>query len=314
MKKWLIGIVTAFLLFLIGSYFFIPRKIDLKKTITANANQSGVYRFLTDLSNWPRWWPGSSSTLDGADTLFESGGYRFKKATEGYNTFKIVIEKGKTADSSQLHIFPLGTDSIKIEWGATINTGSNPFSRIRRYFKAKELSKSLEPILTSLQTYTGKVKNIYGIEIKKEKVKIEFLVSMSKSFTQYPSTADTYEMISKIKKYISQEQATEEDHPMLHIKVYDSTHFEAQVAIPVNKMLPDTAIFSSKRMLKNGNILVTEVSGGKTTTDLAMKQLELYVSDHKYNNVALPFYSLVTDRINISDTTKWVTRIYYPIL
>ena len=101
---------------------------------------------------------------------------------------------------------------------------------------------------------------------------------------------------------------------MIHIKTYDSTHFEAQVAIPVDKALTETADISLKRMLTNGNILVAEVTGGKTKTDDAMKQVEIYVSDHKYYNVALPFYSLVTDRMNVQDTNKWVTRIYYPIL
>ena len=314
MKKWLIVAFSLFLLFILGTYFFIPGKIVVKKSITANANERGVYRFLTDASNWPMWWPGSSSVNNDAEKVFESDGYRFKRAMSGYNAFEIVIEKGKTADSSVLRIFPQGNDSIKIEWAATINAGSNPITKIRQYFKAKELSKSLEAILTALQKNISNVKNLYGIDIKKAKVKNEFLVSMRKSFTQYPGTSDIYEIINKIKKHISQEQAKEEDPPMLHIKVYNSTHFEAQVAIPVNKALPETAIFSSKLMLKNGNILIAETSGGKTNTDYAMKQLELYVSDHQYYSVALPFYSLVTDRMNIADTSKWVTRIYYPIM
>ena len=101
---------------------------------------------------------------------------------------------------------------------------------------------------------------------------------------------------------------------MLHIKANDSTHFEAQIAIPVDKPLAETKTFSVKRMLKNGNILVTEVTGGNAQTDHAMTQLELYLSDHKYYPVALPFYMLVTDRMNNPDSSQWLTRIYYPIL
>jgi hypothetical protein len=172
----------------------------------------------------------------------------------------------------------------------------------------------MEIILTGLQRHISNVKNIYGIDIRKELVKIEYLVSTKKAFTHYPGTSDIYEMIHKIKKYISEKQAKEEDYPMVHINVNDSTHFEAQVAIPVNKKLPDASIFSSKRMLRNGNILAAEIRGGQTTADFAMKQMDIYVSDHQYNYIAIPFFSLVTDRMNVTDTSKWVTTIYYPIM
>ena len=45
-----------------------------------------------------------------------------------------------------------------------------------------------------------------------------------------------------------------------------------------------------------------------------MKQMEQYVSDHKYVRIAIPFQSLVTDRMNEPDSSKWITKIYYPIM
>jgi SepF-like predicted cell division protein (DUF552 family) len=135
-----------------------------------------------------------------------------------------------------------------------------------------------------------------------------------KIFDHYPNTEDIYEMVSQIKKHISREQAKEEDYPMLHVKASDSMHYEAQVAVPVDRKITDSDTFSIKRMLKNGDILVAEITGGKDITDSAMKQLELYVSDYQYNNIAIPFHSLVTDRTKEADSSKWVTKIYYPIM
>lgn len=314
MKKWIFIAVSLIFLFLVAVYLFIPDKIVVARSIEANVNQKGAYRSVADFANWQHWWPDSISTKNGGDTLFESGGFRFNKPIPGYDRLSIVLEKDKGADSSFLHIFSTGNESLRIEWSASVSTGSNPFNKWRLYQKAKQLGKTLEKILTAMQKHISDVKNLYGLTIKKEKVHTDFLVSMNNSFNRYPTTADIYDMITKIKKYIGQEHAREEDYPMLHIKVLDSTHFEAQVAIPVDKALPETPVFSLKRMLKNGNIIVAEVSGGKANTDQAMKQLDLYISDHKYYNVALPFLSLVTDRMNESDTSKWVTRIYYPIL
>jgi len=314
MKKWIIGVASILFLFLLSSYFFIPRKIFVTKSVTANANQAAVYRFLNNESNWSKWWPGASSGNNVPNTIFESGGFHFKKTKPLYNAFEIIINKDRRTDSSFLLIFSLGSDSIKIEWNAAINAGTNPFSKIRHYFKAQELRNSLTVILTAMQKHISSVKHIYGIDIKKEKVKIEYLISTKKSFDRYPTTEDIYEMMSQIKKYIIREQAKEDDYPMLHISTTDSNHFVAQVAIPVNKKLPNTDIFSTKRMLKNGDILVAEITGGKNTLDSALKQIDIYASDHRYNNIAIPFQSLVTDRIIETDTTKWVTRIYYPIM
>ena len=314
MKKWFIVIISLSLLFLFIAYYIIPAKILVTKSITANANQTGVYRFLNDESNWQKWWSARSSTNSGADTALASGGFRFKKGNPLYNAFDMAITKDGKTDSSILHIFSLGKDSIKIEWNTTINTGTNPFSKISQYLKAQKLNNSVGDILTALQKHISSVNNIYGIDIRKEKVKIEFLVSTKKTFDHYPTTEEIYEMVGQVKKHISLEQAKEEDFPMMHAKATDSLQYEAQVAIPVDRKLTDTDNFLIKRMLKMGDILVAEITGGKNTVDIAMKRMDTYALDYQYNNIAIPFQSLVTDRMKVADSAKWVTKIYYPVM
>ncbi|MGZ8559270.1 MAG: hypothetical protein ACXWWC_13090 [Chitinophagaceae bacterium] len=314
MKKWFIVIISLSLLFLFIAYYIIPAKILVTKSITANANQTGVYRFLNDESNWQKWWPGKIPGNTRTDTLLEEDGFSFKINKILYNAFDISITKGKNTDSSVLFIFSPVKDSIRIEWNTTINTGTNPFRKVSRYFKARDLSKTLDAVLTAMQKHVGNVHHIYGTDIRKEKVKIEFLVSTTNRFDHYPDTEDIYELVGKIKKHINTMQLTEEDHPMLNIKKTDSTHFEAQVAIPVDKKIEETNDFFIKRMLKNGDILVTEITGGKNKIDSAMKQMETYALDHQYNNIAIPFQSLVTDRMKVADSAKWVTKIYYPVM
>ena len=314
MKKWFIAILSLIFLFFIIAYFIIPGQIFVTRSFTSNANQTGVYRYLTHQSNWQKWWPANGSGKTRTDTLLEEAGFSFHINKILYNAFDISISKGKNTDSSVLYIFSPVKDSIKVEWNTTINTGTNPFSKISRYFKARELNKSLGEILRAMQTHIGNVKNIYGIDIRKEKVKTEFLVSTTKTFDHYPGTGEIYEIIGLIKKHISNERVKEEDYPMLNIKNQDSQHYEAQVAIPVDKKLPDTDSFSIKRMLKMGDILVAEITGGKNSVDNAMKLVNMYASDHQYNNIAIPFHSLVTDRMKEPDSTKWVTKIYYPIM
>jgi hypothetical protein len=314
MKKWLIGsFIILVLLFLAVSYLFIPQKIFISKAIISNSNDAGVFRFLSNKNNWQKWWPGKAinNTLG---PIQEFKGYHFKLDGIQYNALRILIEKNEHTDSSLLYLQPIGADSVNIVWSLSLHTGNNPFYKIDRYFKAKNLRNNLTEILTALQPFISDARSIYGLDIKKEKVKVEFLVSTRKVYPHYPETNEIYEMINEIKSYISKHQASEDDYPMLNIKAVDSANFEAQVGIPVNKEVPSTDRLFLKQMLKNGDILTAEVKGGKNTCDSAMKKVGLFVKDHRFLSVALPFQSLITDRTKEKDTSNWVTKIYYPVV
>jgi len=63
-----------------------------------------------------------------------------------------------------------------------------------------------------------------------------------------------------------------------------------------------------------GKYLTTEVTGGPGSVAAALSGLKDYIRDYQRTIMAIPFQSLVTDRMQVTDTTRWVTRIYYPIL
>ena len=70
-------------------------------------------------------------------------------------------------------------------------------------------------------------------------------------------------------------------------------------------------IFSRK--LVRGHYLETDVHGGSGAVNSALDRMNNYISDYGRTVMAIPFFSLMTDRSKEPDTTKWVTRIYYPI-
>ena len=314
MKKWIVIVCSLIFLFFVGVYILIPDKIVVARSIIANANQAGVLRFLNEDTNWVKWWPGASSTTDNLNTALESGDFRFKKTNTLYSSFEVAIEKDKAVEKSILFFLSLSTDSVKIAWSADIPTSANPFNKISRYFMAKDLGNRLEVMLAAMQKYISNVQHIYGIDIRKEKMPIEFMVSIKKPFDHYPSTEDIYAEMSQIKKHITGVGAVENNYPVLNISARDSTHFELVVATPVDRQVSDSGIFTDRRMLKNGNLLTAEITGGKKTVDAAMKKMEIYATDHQYLNVAIPYQQFLTDRTKETDTSKWVTRIGFPIL
>ncbi len=309
MRKWLIGTLAALLLLILaGSYIFIPGTIRVSRSISFNGNSQGVYRFLSQPGHWVRWWPSEK-----ASSQLSYNGKTFVVAAVGFNMFTVAINRGQVTDTALVHMVPMGIDSLKIAWDATLNPGTNPVSRIRQYFRAKELARDFEALLVAMKKYTGTVENIYGADIKRGKIKTEYMVLTKEPFDHRPSDTEIYASIERIRKHIANIKATEEDIPFFNSSRVDSSRYELVVGVPITNPVPDSGIFLTKKLLKDGNMLTADIAGGQFSVDKAVDQFETFVRDHQYQVVALPFQSFLTDRLN-TDTSKWVTRIVFPIL
>ncbi|HEV8286522.1 MAG TPA: hypothetical protein VGQ09_19570 [Chitinophagaceae bacterium] len=308
--------IVLILLFVLvaAAYASIPGKITVSSVSSFGANREGVYRFLINESNWKKWWPGSVSKGSNGSLLFRYEGYDFQIEKIFYDVIQLKFRSNKNSFGSFLKVIPYAIDSIGVELSSELNTGSNPFSRISTYFRAKKIKHSLDEIVLSLGKYAGDVKNIYGIGIKKEKVQYQHLISTKQSFAHYPTTEDIYILIGKLRDYINKSGGKELFSPMLNVKRIDSSIYEAQVGMPVDKELPSLDNITSKWMMKGGNILTGEVIGGQKQIDEATKQFEIYIRDYQRSIIAIPFQMLITDRTKQPDSTRWVTYIYYPVV
>ena len=101
---------------------------------------------------------------------------------------------------------------------------------------------------------------------------------------------------------------------MLNVDTNDSITFNVRVALPISKALPGAGDIAQKRMLADGNILVAQVKGGTATTTAAFEQIIKYSLDYQRVAPAIPFFSLITDRTKEPDSSKWVTKVYCPVM
>jgi hypothetical protein len=67
-------------------------------------------------------------------------------------------------------------------------------------------------------------------------------------------------------------------------------------------------------MLGGGNILAAEVKGGPHTIGRGFEVIEKYTEDHNRIAPAMPFQSMVTDRRREPDTSRWITKLYLPVM
>ena len=305
MKKILIALFLLFVFALAAVYLFIPRKIKIEAAIPLNAALPGVFRTLINDSNWKKWWPGETP-------------FSYKKETYSikgklFNVFDIDIYSDKDTINSRMELVFVEANTMTILWNAEQVSSNDPFKRFERYRHAKQIEKNMSAILQSLKSFIQKKENIYGINIKETLVNDSALISTRRKFDHYPNVQEVDSMIQRLKKYISQNNAIEKNSPMLNVFDLGNSRYEAMTAIPVDKVLPKTTEFAPKFLLKGGNILEVQIQGGPYTIEKGLKELENYRADYKFDSPAIPYQLLVTDRAKEPDTTKWITRLYYPV-
>jgi hypothetical protein len=297
---------------LISIYVFIPKDLKVSKVMAVNCSINAGKRFIMDTSQWIKWWPTSDAKTGSNQTLvWNQASHQANAAL--FNGMGLQTVFKEHSIKGELIFAQLGLDSMAIFWNYQLSSGWNPIKRMEDYFFMKDLKEAISGPFKGLQAFLESKEKVYGMQIVQDMVKDTILVSTKRILSKEPSQETVFEMIQQLKNYAQQTGAKQTGFPMLNVTVLDSTHFQTMVALPVDKQIPETANFSWKRMVA-GKILIGEVKGGVSCADNAMKQMQLYVQDYHITSPAIPFYSFVTDRALEKDSTKWITRIYYPVM
>jgi effector-binding domain-containing protein len=312
MKKWLLVLLVVLIIGVAGIYFLIPSKITVTRAVPVTATQEGTLRFLTSLPNWKKFWPVAKP---GDSSLnYSYGGYNYNINKFRLNAVEINIRKNNNNLESGIYIIPFQVDSIRIQWTGILPPTNNPFKRIQNYFSAKDLTSAFEIILDSMSRSLSKVETIYGIVIKKDTIPYQNYIATKRYLSQYPSITAIYEMVDELKAYAASVGVQQLDKPIFDVKPTEEAEYVTQVAIPIDKDIPGNEKFSHKWMMKGGNVLTAEVKGGIKEIENAKAQINQYIADHRRSIIALPWLMLITDRRAEPDSSKWITRLYYPVI
>ncbi len=309
MKKLILSITGILLLLSLSTYIFIPKIIVVNKSVIIENNLQGLHRSLAESANWLKWWP--EPVTENKKILNENV---YSVTDHTYSSVLVEIKNENTLVKSSLNLIPLSTDSVKLELSAEIPGSYNPYKRLHAYFYATTLRKDFTKILNAAKDFYKSTEAVYGIDIRRDTVKNSSLVFTTDSSKGYPTSRKIYTMLEDIRKYIKSKNAQITDSPMLNIYTKDSIYYLTRVAIPTDRKLVSSGKIEYRWMLGGGNILSCEIKGSNKKIDSAFAMVEQYVEDYKLIAPAIPFYTLVTNRLNEKDSTRWITKIFYPIM
>jgi hypothetical protein len=291
MKKLFWIVPAAVLLLLVCGFFLLPSQTIISQKMTLRASQDGVVNALTNKEKWQQWWP-----ADQQDLLYDSLNFSYQQQL--MKTAILHVPYRDTLLPAQINAILYKIDSSAVIFQTSLPPATNPFARLSNYLQGRKIAGTADEILEHLRAYA---------------VKDTSFVAVRFTASSYPAPDLVYGAVDELRSYIRTSEASERGYPMLHAEHEGNGEYSVMVAIPVDRVLPGNERIKPKRMVP-GNILVAEVKGGAFTVQKAMESFHRYVSDHKRQSPAIPFESLVTDRTKEPDTTKWITRLYYPVM
>ena len=320
MKKW-IGVVFALLILLLaGIYLFIPNNLRLHTSVQVHAPANGVLRQLKQPAHWQRWWPGqrlsANSSTDTAATqpVLILRGASFRVVDQQFSGMTIGISTGSdTAFTQLIHATPK-PDTLNISWDAAVNTGINPLTRFNRYRAARNIAAAMQEALDSMKHYYEVQSNTYELEIHDEALFDSVLVFTETESFSKPDNQIIYPMIERLRRHIAASGAQERNDPMMSYFRIPGGPYSIRVAIPIDRPVSGSGTIVQKNMPPRVRIFTAEVKGGQNAADSGMSRMDQFVKDQFLNAAGGPFFILKTDRLRQPDSSRWITRIVYPVM
>ncbi|HTE30617.1 MAG TPA: hypothetical protein VK666_09620 [Chryseolinea sp.] len=300
-KKLVLALILGFLIGSVIVFVLIPGTLTVISLRTIASSMPGTYRFLANDSSW-----------------------KYKLNCEGTNltisrkipsALQISNATPLTEEVTTLLLLQAHPDSTRLKWETRYEAGLDPFQRIINYRKAVKFKSCMNSILASVNDYLQHNEDLYGFRISRTTLTDTFLVAVRFETQNYPETEMIYSRIDKIKKYIAASGAREMNDPILNITTNENGSKTVTVGIATSRELNDSGIFVTKRLAQYKNrTLTTLVTGDHKEVEEGLKAIHQYMDDYHMTSPTVHFELLITDRRKEKDASKWVTRIFYPIV
>jgi len=296
---------------IISFYLLIPSTIKVSTFKITAANELSILRLIT---NHHLMFKSMANYKDSSGQKIKINDVHFTLNNALSNLIQIDIATNKIQTKSFITVNNINKDSAAIRWFFEIKTGWNPISRWNDYQEAKKIKKASAQLLDEMKSFVEQPINIYGFDIKEITLNDTLLLVTKFKCDKRPTNNQIYTAADEIEKYLKQFNQKAINNPMVTILDNQNYDYTVMVGLSINSIVPETDKFKLKRMPVNGKMFITNVTGGDLSIQNGYEALKNYLLDAKRPSPAVPFELLINDRRLNLDSTKWQTRIYYPVM
>jgi hypothetical protein len=291
----------------------IPATVKKTTSVVPRVPETVVTRHMALKKGWALWWPDEKGISLKDSSSYSYRGLTFKIEKTTFTQLNVTVSEGNTRIPTVISLVPGRNMMTEVSWSFIYPVGTDPLNRLLRFRRPAEMEAIVGDLLKHFMNFVEDEKNVYGLDIEYAKVQDSLVMTTRSISGKYPTTAEVYEMVGKLQNFAGEKKIGKNRPPMLNIIATDDSRYRITVALPVlERADPPKDIAFSRLIL--GNILISEVRGGNHTVEQAFSRVKRFIEDRRHTSPAIPFQMLVTDRMAEPDTSKWITRIYYPIL
>lgn len=328
----IIGIVLlVIIILLLVISLFLPDKFIIERSVTIKAPMETVFEQVNCYKNWEKWspWHKMDTTMKIKYSGSSSGtGCTFEwksnnpKVGEGKMTiinsipFDSIInemdfmENGKALSK---FIFIKEDSGIKVTWKLEQVRRNNPIEKIMGAVMKKMVGNHFERGLKELKDFCEKIPVEPMYKVEEIKINKQLYISISQQCSMKGIKAVIGKIYTDLAKFMEDKGIKCMGAPfsIYHGNPGD-TVFIMEAGFPVDKKT-GTAGNIKFGEIKEGNVLTTLHVGPYSGIAQAYEAIMKYIQVNNKKITGSPWEAYLNDPMVVKDSTKFETRVYFPV-
>ncbi|MFP4060544.1 MAG: SRPBCC family protein [Bacteroidales bacterium] len=323
-----LGIILGILLII---YLVAPTEVVVERSKKMDAPVTTIFNQVNNLKNWEDWspWhkidPGMQITYEKEEGEGASYSWQSDHGRVGDGALKILesipyeyieteMNFGEQGIANGYYRFEEIDDSVMVTWGMITEVGWNPMGKFFGLFMDKMVGSDFEQGLENLAEVSKK---------EAEKIKGAYQVNLEEigpyTFIGLPYTTTMDEIgnsigqaFGKLVNYIERNELQMAGAPFVMYHSWSDTAVVMEPAIPVNKKVNAEESYHVGE-LHEMEAAVIDYYGAYDKIGIAHETMDEWLaSNHReHGGPVMEVYK--TDPISEPDTTKWLTKVIYPL-
>jgi len=330
-------VLVAIVVIVAAGGMLLPGELAIQRSTEINAPADIIYPQVNNLKAWEAWDPWHAKEPEMGGSVY-SGPEEGPGATHCWDSENPEIGKGCMAISESQASSFINTDLVfdgsdsasggfkfnetdgvtSVVWTMDMSLGMNPFFRILGNFMIKgALEGDFEYGLAHLKEICEAIPvekpREYPIEISVVPVTEQPIYSIRDSATTFEIHAKLDKMYEEIETHI-EATGSETAGPRFSIwHVYNpGGHHHAEAAVPVKEATEGNGRVKDG-FISAGNAVRGIHLGAYDNAAISYHALEDYMVDNGYHQDGPPWEVYITDRHEVTDTSQWVTHIFFRV-
>lgn len=327
----IIGALLIILAIALIVAIFLPSKQSVSSGIEINAEVSKAFEQVNTMSNWSNWSP-----FQEADTSLI---IRYEGAKMGVGAIQkwgrakedmgiLTIKESQMNQSIKNHIdfidqgeaygywtFEQKENKAYVKWEIEMVELSYPVMRIMGLFLESMMQETMDNGLYNIKYYIEDEAASNPYNIVQTNFSESASLSMKDSCSWDQISVKTEEMFTYLYTYLGKNSIQPSSYPYANYLVWDEekqfTVFEISVPVGENVTSNDSKILNT--LSPSGKVIKGIHKGAYENTYNLYMAMDEYMKNNSLSQIGGPWEVFITDSTVESDTSKWVTEVYFPI-